>query len=350
MLVLDICRNARKHGLDVSFMATGGGALEDDFMDSGVPFFRLQRRLPFDPMLVRGIRRILQSGAFDVIHSTQPVAGIHAYAAALGLGVRHVLGFQGYYGDLKNRLAVRFLVPRMSANISCSGGLLKWLEETEGMDIRGFETVMNGADASRLRSGGSDVRRELGIPDGSIVIGMLAHFYAAPRKDHASLCRAFARLAEEVPEARLLVAGGTERGAEGKRAECERIVSEAGLAERVHFVGFRRDVGDVLSAIDINVLSSLHEGFPVSLVEAMLVGKACVLSDIAPHIEASGNGRYAELFATGDDVGLSGILRTLARDPQARLGLASRAKEHAEKNLSIGAHLEALKRIYSRIP
>ena len=157
------------------------------------------------------------------------------------------------------------------------------------------------------------------------------------------------RIAEAVPNAHLVLAGKTEEGAEGKRAECERLCADAGVSHRVHFLGFRNDVADILDALDVNVLSSLHEGLPVSIAEAMLVGKACVLSDIPPHVEVSAHGQYAKLFHTGDDSALAGILTELSRDHGARNALASKAKAYADKSLSVGAHIEALKNIYGSI-
>lgn len=349
MLMLDLCRAAKSHGLELSFMATGGGTLEEEFKSSGVPFHRLQRRLPFDPVLVLQMRGIFKRERYDIIHNYQAVAGIHAYTAALGLGVRHVLGFQGFYGDLKNRLATKFLVPRMTANVSCSNGLLDWLRESEGVDTDGFKVVFNGADPARLMGDGKKFRAELGVGGDAILIGMLAHFYAAPRKDHATLCRAFVRIAESVPNAHLVLAGKTEEGAAWKREECERICADAGVSERVHFLGFRNDVADILDALDVNVLSSVHEGLPVSIAEAMLVGKACALSDIPPHVEVSAHGQYAKLFPTGDDSALAEILNALSKDHSVRNALASKAKAYADRSLSIGAHIEALKNIYGAI-
>ena len=349
VLMLDLCRAAKSHGLELSFMATGGGTLDEDFKSSGVPFHRLQRRLPIDPFLTLQMRKVFKKERFDIIHNYQAVAGIHTYAAALGLGAKHVLGFQGFYGDLKNRLATKFLVPRMAVNISCSNGLLEWLRGTEGIETDGFKVVFNGADPARLVGNGKRFREELGVGGDAVLIGMLAHFYSAPRKDHATLCRAFVRIAEAVPNAHLVLAGKTEEGAESKRAECERICADAGVSDRVHFLGLRNDVADILDALDVNVLSSLHEGLPVSIAEAMLVGKACVLSDIPPHIEVSEHGQYARLFPTGDDSALAAILTTLARDHAMRNSLASKAKSYADRSLSVGAHIEALKNIYQTI-
>lgn len=349
MLMLDICCNAKECGLDLHFMATGGGNLEDEFRGSGVPFYRLQRRLPIDPLLVLEMRGIFKREEFDVIHNYQAVAGMHSWLASAGLDAKHVLGYQGFFGDFKNRWTTKFLAPRMDANISCSAGLLDWLRDSEGIDVSRFHVVFNGADPERLMAEGANLRAELDLPGDSFLFGMLAHFYRDPRKDHKTLCLAFAQVAARLPNAHLILAGKTEPGAEEKRKECEAICLEADLSDRVHFLGFREDAARVVAALDVNVLSSLHEGFPVSLVEAMLVGKACVLSDIPPHVEASENGKYAEIFRTGDANELADKMLRLAEDQAHRQKLADGARTHALETLSIRAHIEKLKRVYESI-
>jgi hypothetical protein len=82
--------------LDLSFAATGGGALEKDFEASGVPSFRLQRRLPLDPALILKLRKIIKREKIDVVHAHQAVEALHALFAAQG-----------------NRRAARFNVSRL---------------------------------------------------------------------------------------------------------------------------------------------------------------------------------------------------------------------------------------------
>ena len=349
MLLLDICRNARSGGLDLSFAATGGGTLEEDFRTSGAPFFRLRRRLPFDVGLVAGLRKIIRENDFDVVHSHQAVAAIHAYFAASGLKAKHVLSFPGYYSDAKNRLATKFLVPRMSANISCSRGLLEWLEKSEKLDASKFEMIYNGVDARRLEYNGESLKEELNLPADAFLFGMVSHFYAAPRKDHVTLCKAFAAVAGRLPKAHLVLVGKTETGAEEKRAECVRIVRENDLAARVHFLGQRDDLAKVVNSLDAYVFSSLHEGLPIALMEAMLARKACILSDIPPHLEVSGDGAYAEVFETQNAEALAEKLVKIATGDEFRNDLANRAYIFAQKTFSIEAHLEKLKTLYESI-
>jgi len=349
MLELDICRNAAKNGLDLSFAATGGGTLEEDFKSAGVQFFRLNRRLPFDLKVVAKLRKIIRENNFDIIHSQQAVAAIHAYFAASGLKCKHILSFPGFYADAKNRLTTKFLVPRMSANISCSEGLLEWLEQSEKLDVSKFQMIYNGVDTRRLEYVGESLREELKLAKNAFLFGQVSHFYAAPRKDQITLCKAFAKIADRLPNAHLILVGKVENGAETKYEECVKIVEQNNLQARVHFLGQRDDLAKVINSLDVYVFSSLHEGLPIALMEAMLARKACILSDIPPHLEVSRNGEFAEVFETQNADELAEKLVKIAENVEFRNDLANRAYGFAQKTFSIEAHLEKLKKLYESI-
>lgn len=349
MLALDVCRNAKKNGLDLSFAATGGGTLEEDFKNSGVKFFRLQRHLPFDLQVVSKLRKIIRENDFDIIHTHQAVAAIHAYAAAIGLKSKHVLSFSGFYSDAKNRLTTKFLVPRMSANVSCSKGLLEWLAETQKLDVSKFQMIYNGVDTKRLEYTGETLKEELNLPEDSFLLGIVSHFYSEPRKDQITLCKAFVKVADELPNAHLILVGRIEKGAEGKYAECVKIAQENNLQNRIHFLGERKDLAKIVHSLDLYIFSSLHEGLPISLMEAMLVRKACILSDIPPHLEVSQNGEFTEVFQTQNVDDLAEKLIKTAKNDEFRKNMTSRAYNFAKETFSIKAHLQNLKELYEKI-
>jgi glycosyltransferase involved in cell wall biosynthesis len=81
----------------------------------------------------------------------------------------------------------------------------------------------------------------------------------------------------------------------------------------------------------------------------MLAGVPMILSDIPPHREASENGRFARLFPVEDADALSEEMIRLLKDQNRRREMADRAKEHAEMNFSISAHLRELKRLYESL-
>lgn len=349
MLELDVCRNARENGIDLSFVATGGGALESDFRDSGVPFFRFQRRLPVDPAVISKLRSLIRREGFSVVHSHQPVSALHVYLATAGMDVKQILSFHGFIGDRRNWVTTRFLLPRVDACVSCSRGLTEWLAAEGNMDESDFRLIYNGVDRKRIDYHGESLRGELGLAPDALLIGAVAHFYTEKRKDQATLCRAFVSVADKLPKAILILVGRVVSGAEHKFEECRQIVESAGLSNRVFFLGQRDDLAKIISSLDIYVFSSFHEGLPIALMEAMLARKPTILSDIAPHLEVSGDGSYAEVFETGNDSELAEKLTLLGESEDARLLLAERAGKFADETFSIEAHLATTTDLYKEL-
>jgi glycosyltransferase involved in cell wall biosynthesis len=349
--VLDICRNAARFGLEVTFATTHGGSLEDDFRGSGADFVRLGRKFPVDLYLASQLRRIVKERGIEAVHGYQAVEGLHLYLATRGLKrVKRVLSFQGgTVYDWKNRRALRFLIPRMDANIVVSEGLRKLHSEKDRFDVSGFTVIPNGADPDRLRPTGKSLKAELGLGGHVRLIGMVGNFYRETRKDQMTVCRALPEVFAAFPESQMVFAGKIEEGAEGKFADCLNFCLKQGIADRVHFLGGRADIGDILAELEIFVLSSRREGLPVAVSEAMLVGLPLVLSDIEPLIEVSGGGRFAEIFRTGNAADLSERLRGLLGDGGRRGRLAQSGRDHAVANYSIDAHLAALSELYARI-
>jgi glycosyltransferase involved in cell wall biosynthesis len=346
MLALDLCRNARDNGLDLVFVATGGGDLEDEFRRSGAEFVRLRRKLPVDPGLAARLGGIIRGRGVEVVHCHQAVEALHAHLAARGTGARRVLTFHLCTSDAKNRLALKLLAPRVDACVAVSRDLLACLGR-EGFQTGGnFHVVYNGVDARRLAPGAGSLRAELGLAGDDLLLGMVGNFYPDGRKDQLTVCRALERVFAEEPRARFVFAGG--RAGAGPRLydECVEFCRARGLAARVHFLGERADVPAVLSALDLFVLSSRADTFGVAAVEAMLAGAPAVLSDIGPFLEVSGGGEYAAHFRTGDAEDLADVLLRLIRDEEERARLASRARAWAGRQFNIEAHIASLLRLY----
>ena len=351
MQALDVCRNAARFGIELTVVAGRGGALEGEFADSGVEFIQLERKLPVDIYLASQLRKIIREREIGVVHGHQAVDGLHLFLATRGLrNVRKVLSFHGFIADRRNRITSRFLIPRMDANIVVSRGLQKWLAENDRLDTaRNFSVIYNGVDTKRLTPAGKSLRAELDIPDRSLLIGMIGNFYRDPRKDQLTVCRALPDIFQNSPDAHCVFAGRVEDGAEGKFADCLSFCVENEIVDRVHFLGSRRDIPDILASLDVFILSSLQEGLPIAVFEAMLAEVPMILSDIDPHIEVSQNGEVAELFPVGDASVLASKTLALLHDEKRRADLARKAGDLAREKFSIDAHLRELKKLYERL-
>jgi len=349
-LALDVLRNAESCGLDLIVGAAGGGALEKEFLTTGAEFVRLRRRLPVDLNLVLKLRKIIRDRKIEIVHGHQAVDGLHLYLASMNLPVKRVLSFHGFVADKKNRQTLKFLIPRMDANIAVSRGLQNWLAEIDQLDTtKNFRVLYNGVDARRIQPTGKSLRAELNLSKDDLLFGMIGNFYRDPRKDQMTICRALPKVFAEIKNARCIFVGRTETGAEHKFQECVDFCRMHEIADRVHFLGERRDVPDILAALDFFVFSSLQEGLPIAAAEAMLARVPLIVSDIEPFLEVSANGEYAEVFPVQNHEILSDKILKFLKDKNLREDLGNRTFRYARENFSIEAHLRELKKLYHSI-
>jgi glycosyltransferase involved in cell wall biosynthesis len=159
--------------------------------------------------------------------------------------------------------------------------------EQLGYRPRRWEHIPNGCDASLFQFDGRArvrLRRELGIPDGAVAIGLPARYH--PMKDHGNFLAAAARLAAVRPEAVFLLIGP---GIGSSNRALTETIEAHGLVNHVRLLGECDDMVSVYSALDIATLSSAFgEGWPNVLGEAMLCHVPCVATDCGDAAEILG--------------------------------------------------------------
>jgi len=141
-----------------------------------------------------------------------------------------------------------------------------------------------------------------------IRFGIAARLTAA--KDHMNLLRAFSIVAKAIPDADLQIAGDGEL-----RGELEEFAQKLNLGSRVTFLGGLPHTAAFLSQLDIFVLSSLSEGLPLAILEAMAAGLPIVATRAGGVEEAAINGRNAYLVAPSDSTSLAEAMIRMARNP-----------------------------------
>ncbi|MFE7118118.1 GT4 family glycosyltransferase PelF [Streptomyces sp. NPDC057654] len=154
----------------------------------------------------------------------------------------------------------------------------RW-EEHGGTSPDRIRTVYNGVDPAAFPFAGPEPEEPTLSWAGRV----------DPIKDLETLIRAFAIVRTEIPAARLRIFGGTPRGAEGYRKGCEALAAELGAADAVTFEGRVEDIRDAYAAGNVVMLSSISEGFPFTLIEAMSCGRATVSTDVGGVREAVGD-------------------------------------------------------------
>jgi glycosyltransferase involved in cell wall biosynthesis len=167
----------------------------------------------------------------------------------------------------------------------------------------------------------------------------------SPQKDPLGFVETAARIAQRRPDARFAVVGdGPLRPAAEQRA------TALGLGERIHWLGLRRDVAELLPAFDLFVLTSLWEGLPRALVQAMATALPVVASAVDGSAELVEDGVSGRLVGPARPAEAAGAALELLADPQqcARLGRA--AEQRVRREFSRARMIEALEALYAAPP
>ncbi len=190
-------------------------------------------------------------------------------------------------------------------------------------------TIYNGIDVSRFAKAS---KIDLGL-SGCIIITMVAGFRY--EKDQPTLIRAMQHLPEKY---HLQLVGDGDR-----RSEFETLITELKLENRVHLLGIRSDVAQILRSSDVIVMSSHREGLSLSNVEGMSSGNPFVASDVEGLREVTKN--YGVLFPHGDDKALASIIQKLSEDKEYKKQVADKCLERA-KMFDIQKMVNAYNEVY----
>ena len=175
-------------------------------------------------------------------------------------------------------------------------------------------TIHNGIDVGRFALA---QKIDLGLP-GCTVITMVAGFRY--EKDQPTLIKAMQHLPKNY---HLQLVGDGER-----RSEFEKLIRELNLDKRVHLLGIRSDIPQILRSSDVIVMSSHREGLSLSNVEGMSSGNPFVASDVEGLREVTKG--YGVLFSHSDDKALATIIQKLSEDKEYRQKIASKCLERAK--------------------
>jgi glycosyltransferase involved in cell wall biosynthesis len=295
--------------------------------------------------------RVLRRERPEVVHTHKAKAGALGRLAALlaRVPVRvhtyHGHVFSGYFSPAKTRvfLAIeRALGQVSSALVALSDDLARELSSTYRVAGRErFEIVPLGLDLDRFgRAARGALRAELGVPEDARLIGIIGRM--VPVKDHATFVTAAGRLAHRDPTLGFVFVGGGEL-----LDEVRGQVAAAGLTARSHFLGWRQDLPRIYADLDVVALSSINEGTPVTLIEAMAAGVPVAATAVGGVRDVLAGGARGQLAAPRDPEALAhAIERALSAESRARALTQAPAVKAEYGQARLCADLE---RLYDRL-
>ena len=348
-VALDLATSQTRLGhrvLAVSLAPAPEGPLAADFRQNGVSAETVAKRPGgFDPTLAMRLALRFRREGIQIVHTHNPQPLIYGALAARLAGARAVHSKHGANPDASRRVGLRRAAAHLcDAFVAVSRETEEIARTNHEVADRKLVTIPNGIELSRFApdaSARAEVRRELGIPEGAWLVGTVGRL--APEKDQALLVRALAPSLG--PDRHLAIVGaGVEE--ERLRAQVAALGAKAGF---VHLTGARRDVPRVLAALDVFTLTSVTEGLPLVIPEAMATGLPVVATAVGGVPSVVDEGVTGYLVPARDEARLAEALARLAADPAGARAFGQRAREIALARYSAERMATAYVRIYQRV-
>jgi glycosyltransferase involved in cell wall biosynthesis len=225
--------------------------------------------------------------------------------------------------------------------ICVSDYLADYLIQQRGLDRTKVKTIYNGVDLDYFKATPESppIKNEFPRKGEQILIGAIGRLVAEKGLEY--LLEGIPDVLKRFPQAKVLLVGDGPL-----KAHLERRVISLGLKERIIFTGFRSDIREILSCLDILILPSLLEGFPMIILEAMAMAKTIIASDIPGIREQIKDGTSGILVPAKDSKALAAaILRILASNRAAE-NISLAARQTVEEKFSIEKMVMETERLY----
>jgi glycosyltransferase involved in cell wall biosynthesis len=362
----------RAQGAEPAVVALRDGSLRGDLERAGIPVYIIpgrSRSLVRDPRAAaelwrirRALLALVKSLRTQVIqtHLLRSLDFLMLTLSGRSLGPRIIWTFHNARLDLRSdqlpigapllgakrrayrslyRLASRRAAALVAVSSEVAASVRRDLRPAPGRLV----IIPNGVEPQRYarpvdRRG---VRSRIGVPRDAMLVICVAKLYE--QKGHKILLDALRSPSLQQPDLHLAIVG------DGPLASPIRaLVASSGMADRVHLLGERSDVPDLLGASDVFVLPSLWEGMPMALLEAMASGLPVIASRVSGTEEVLGVGEAGILVNPGDAAGLAGALSRLSAEASLRDALGAAGRRRVAAQYSVDAQARAHRDLYLR--
>jgi glycosyltransferase involved in cell wall biosynthesis len=344
----------RSHDVTVIVLYPGG-AIEAALKDTAVRVLSLGKAGRWDVImpLVR-LWRHLRMNQPDVLYTFQPVQSVISalvlppwQSTKLVFGLRtSLLDFDKY--DTLSRLAYRLedLLARRADLIVANGLTVRAAAVARGWPAERMAVIPNGIDIEIMRPNeieGLKFRQAWGIGEGDFVVGIVARL--DPMKDHATFLLAASQFLERNHDARFVLVGD---GPSIYRSELRSMAQSLGLEARTIWAGDQVQVRAAYNAFDVATLTSLGEGFPNVIGEAMACGRPVVATDVG-EIGSIINDCGELVPPRRPDLLCEAWMRMRQRLAADKSNLQAGARDHIARHFSVAAMVERSERVFSEL-
>ena len=327
------------------------GEIGERLPQDGFIVEHLHRQPGIDRGCARRLRAFADREGAQILHAHQCTPFFQAMLSR-GLTGRRPVVFTEHgrnFPDLPSRkrsVVNRLLLRRRDRLFGCGDAVRKALIDNEGFPADRVDVIYNGVDLDALSEPGSGarekIRAEFGYAPTDFVVVQIARLHEL--KDHQTALQTIDVARKQMPELRLLIAGEGDQ-----RSFIEQTIRERGLEEFVTLAGTRSDIADLLAASDAFLLTSISEGIPLTIIEAMAARRPVISTAVGGIPEMITGGESGFLAPARDPRALAAALLTLHRDPSLRHSMGNAGERRARQLFSLNGMLDSYRRVYREV-
>ena len=286
------------------------------------------------PTVLR-LARVIRGGGYDMVHVNNTFT--YQIPTLLAAKLAHVPVIAHVRNPVPEGSGVRFFARRAQYLVSVAEVHSENLRKMDG-SLR-VVTCHDAVERVSADPQSSQALRRSLVDDGEVLVGSLGRL--DPQKGFEFLIEAAARVVAEAPNVRFAIAGdGTQR------KQLEDLIHSLGLQKHFRLIGFRSDSADFLAALDIYAISSLWEGLPLALLEAMQLSKPAVATAVGGIPEVIQDHVNGLLVPARDTGKLATAILEVVRDPELAFRLGAAAPAAAEPFCDLAARARELDSIF----
>ena len=283
-MIISLAERQRNAGAAVSICALEeAGELSSEAKNKNIPLFYMYKKPGIKPGLIFKLARLIREQRISVLHAHNMGPALYGALASKLSGPSAVIVTRHGRDAMKYNKLIWNMIDAVA---SISEDTKREFLKNNNIELGKVHVIHNGIDHAffgDLSVDKAGLRSQLGIADADLVVGSVGRL--CPEKDFITLIDALGFIVPRHPGVKLLIVG------DGKlRAELEAYCKKSGLSQNVIFAGLRNDVRELLSLFDLFVLSSISEGMPLALLEAMASGKPSVVTSVGGNIEVTVDG------------------------------------------------------------
>jgi len=321
-----------------------GDRIKEEFEKLGVEFITMARQQRVDLGLIFKVAKLIRERQVDVVMTTLFYADVLGALAGVFSKPKAVFSWETISAPewlLTHRLLVyRFAMRFCTRVISVSHATAKWLIEKRGVPRDKVVVIPYGVNLDLYRAGENpELKQKLGIEPDAKVVGVVARLH--PQKGHRYLIEAAKSIVAKNPKTKFVIVGDGEL-----RAGLEEMARAKNVAGNFMFLGFRKDVKDLMRVFDVFCLPSLYEGLPNVVLEAMATAKPVVATAVDGTPELIVENETGYLVPPADPHALAEKISLLVANQEMARRFGSNGLKRVKAEYSLEKQVEGFQNLY----